>query len=113
MVGAGAGSSSGRLRSGGAAFRCRSRLVKGKSNNRALQALAAGRYVVAHPIESYRMLGDVIGLDASIADAVETAVSNPAATLARLQAGQDFVQARYSPAAIAARWLAVLGELKT
>lgn len=86
---------------------------KGKSNNRALQALAAGRYVVAHPIESYRMLGDVIGLDASIADAVETAVSNPAATLARLQAGQDFVQARYSPAAIAARWLAVLGELKT
>jgi glycosyltransferase involved in cell wall biosynthesis len=85
---------------------------KGKSNNRALQALAAGRYVVAHPIESYRMLGDVIGLDASIATAVETAVSDPAAALARLQAGQDFVQARYSPAANAARWLAVLGELK-
>ncbi len=85
---------------------------KGKSNNRALQALAAGRYVVAQPIESYRMLGDVIGLDASIADAVETAMSDPAATLARLEAGQDFVQARYSPAANAARWLAVLGELK-
>lgn len=84
---------------------------KGKSNNRALQALAAGRYVVAHPIDSYRMLGDVIGLDASMATAVETAVSNPAATLARLQAGQDFVQARYSPAANAARWLAVLGDL--
>ncbi|PJI42251.1 glycosyltransferase [Ferrovibrio sp.] len=85
---------------------------RGKSNNRALQALAAGRYVVAHPIESYRMLGDVIGLDASIAQAVETAVRDPAATLARLQAGQAFVQARYSPAANAARWLAVLGELK-
>lgn len=85
---------------------------KGKSNNRALQALAAGRYVVAHPIESYRTLGDVIGLDASIAQGVETAVGDPAATLARLQAGQDFVQARYSPAANAARWLAVLGELK-
>jgi glycosyltransferase involved in cell wall biosynthesis len=85
---------------------------KGKSNNRALQALAAGRYVVAQPIESYRMLGDVIGLDESIATAVETAVSDPAATLGRLQAGQDFVQARYSPAANAARWLAVLGELK-
>lgn len=86
---------------------------KGKSNNRALQALAAGRYVVAHPIDSYRMLGDVIGLDTSIATAVETAVSNPSATLARLQAGQDFVQARYSPAANAARWLAVLGDLKS
>lgn len=85
---------------------------RGKSNNRALQALAAGRYVVAHPLESYRMLGDVIGLEASIATAVETAVSNPADTLARLQAGQDFVQARYSPAANAARWLAVLGDLK-
>lgn len=84
---------------------------QGKSNNRALQALAAGRYVVAHPLESYRTLGDFIGLDASIAQGVETALADPAATLARLQAGQDVVQARYSPAANAARWLAVLGEL--
>lgn len=86
---------------------------KGKSNNRALQALAAGRYVVAHPLESYQTLRDVIGLDASIAQGVETALHDPAATLARLQAGQEFVQAHYSPAANAARWLAVLGELKT
>lgn len=85
---------------------------KGKSNNRALQALAAGRYVVAHPLESYQLLGDFIGLDASIAQAVETALRHPAATLARLQAGQDFVEARYSPAANAARWLAVASELK-
>ncbi len=85
---------------------------KGKSNNRALQALAAGRYVVAHPLDSYRMLADVIGLEASMAEAVETALRDPAATLARLQAGQDLVQARYSPAANAARWLAVLGDLK-
>lgn len=85
---------------------------QGKSNNRALQALAAGRYVVAHPLESYLTLGDVIGLDASIAQGVEAALRDPAATLARLRAGQDVVQARYSPAANAARWLAVLGELK-
>ncbi len=85
---------------------------KGKSNNRALQALAAGRYVVAHPLESYQSLRDVIGLDASIAQGVETALRDPAATLARLQAGQDVVQARYSPAANAAHWLAVLGRLK-
>jgi glycosyltransferase involved in cell wall biosynthesis len=85
---------------------------KGKSNNRALQALAAGRYVVAHPLESYQSLRDVIGLDASIASGVETAMRDPAATLARLQAGQDVVQARYSPAANAAHWLAVLGKLK-
>lgn len=84
---------------------------KGKSNNRALQALAAGRYVVAHPLESYQTLGDYIGLNASIAEGVEAALRDPAVTLARLQAGQDFVQARYSPAANAARWLAVLGEL--
>lgn len=85
---------------------------QGKSNNRALQALAAGRYVVAQPIESYLALGDVIGLDTSIAQGVDTALRDPAVTLSRLQAGQALVQARYSSAANAARWLAVLGELK-
>ncbi len=87
-------------------------MSKGKSNNRALQALAAGRYVVAHPLESYRTLGDFIGLDASIAQAVDVALADPAMTLARLSAGQDFVENRYSPAAIAARWLSVAAELR-
>ncbi|MCW0235404.1 MAG: glycosyltransferase [Ferrovibrio sp.] len=93
-------------------FDAGSMMSKGKSNNRALQALAAGRYVVAHPLESYRTLGDFIGLDASIATAVATALADPAATLQRIQAGQDFVEARYSPAAIAARWLDVARELQ-
>jgi glycosyltransferase involved in cell wall biosynthesis len=92
-------------------FDAGSMLSKGKSNNRALQALVAGRYVVAHPLESYLALGDYIGLDASIAQGVLTALADPAATLKRLQAGQAFVEAQYSPAAIAARWLALRDAL--
>lgn len=93
-------------------FDAGSLMSKGKSNNRAVQALAAGRYVVAHPLESYRTLGDVIGLDASIANGVATALADPAATLARLQQGQEFAMARYSPPAIARRWLDVCQQLQ-
>ncbi|MEK9971414.1 MAG: hypothetical protein VW600_19935, partial [Ferrovibrio sp.] len=72
----------------------------------------AGRYVVAHPLESYQALGDYIGLDASIAQGVTAALADPDGTSRRLQAGQDFVEAHYSPKAIAARWLAVREELQ-
>lgn len=93
-------------------FDAGSLMSKGKSNNRAVQALAAGRYVVAHPLESYRTLGDFIGLDASIANGVAVALADPAATLARLQQGQDFAMGRYSPPAIAKRWLEVCQQLQ-
>jgi glycosyltransferase involved in cell wall biosynthesis len=93
-------------------FDAGSMMSKGKSNNRAVQALAAGRYVVAHPLESYRTLGDYIGLDASIATGVTTALADPAATAGRLQQGQDFAMGRYSPPAIAARWLEVCRQLQ-
>lgn len=93
-------------------FDAGSLMSKGKSNNRALQALAAGRAVVAHPLESYRSLGDYIGLDDSIPSAIATALADPAATLARLRAGQAYVEARYSPPAIAARWLDVARDLQ-
>ena len=86
-------------------------LSRGKSNNRALQALYAGRAVIAHPIDSYLGLGDYIGLDRDLAMAVAAALADPAAMQARLERGQAHVAATYSPAAIGRRWLDVMRQL--
>jgi hypothetical protein len=88
-----------------------SHLSRGKSNNRALQALYAGRYVLAHPIDSYLVLGDYIGLDRDLAAAAATALADPAATLARLQRGQAHVADTYSPPAIGRRWRELAQQL--
>lgn len=86
-----------------------SELALGKSNNRALQALQAGRAVAAHPIPSYEELRDFIALDDDLGTAIESLLADPAGTLARTARGQDYVATRYSPAAIARRWREALG----
>jgi hypothetical protein len=85
-----------------------SELVRGKSNNRALQALQAGRAVFAHPLDSYRELESFIALSDDLPQAIAAALADPAGTAARTAAGQAHVAAHFSPAAIARRWLAVL-----
>lgn len=79
----------------------------GKSNNRALQALHAGRYVVAHPIDSYRPLAAFCGIDAALPAAIAAALADPAGTLERIRRGQAHVAAQYGPAAIGQRWAAL------
>lgn len=80
----------------------------GKSNNRALQALYAGRFVAAHPIESYLEVGSFCGLDVSLPRIILAARANPAAALDMLQRGQSYVAERYTPAAIGGQWLAMI-----
>jgi hypothetical protein len=83
-------------------------LVRGKSNNRALQALMAGRAVFADPLDSYRELEAFIALSGSLPQAIAAALADPAGVAARTTAGQAHVAAQFSAAAIAQRWLAVL-----
>jgi glycosyltransferase involved in cell wall biosynthesis len=85
--------------------------AKGKSNNRVLQALYAGRYAVAHPLDSFRQLGDFIGLDRSLPAAVAAALADPAAATERVRHGQRHVEELYSPAAIADKWIALCRRL--
>lgn len=86
-------------------------VAKGKSNNRMLQALYAGRYAVAHPLDSFRQLGAFAGLDASLPAAIAAALDDPAAVLDRIRAGQAFVAQHYAPEAVARRWLDVCRQL--
>lgn len=76
----------------------------GKSNNRALQALYAGRPVFAHPIDSYRELADYCSISEDLSGAIGAALADPQACLQRTRAGQDFVARRYSIQAIGAAW---------
>jgi SAM-dependent methyltransferase/glycosyltransferase involved in cell wall biosynthesis len=76
----------------------------GKSNNRALQALYAGRFVVAHPIDSYRELGDFCGLDDQLDRAVLAALAAPEAVTKKIARGQIHVAEHCAPEAIGRQW---------
>ena len=82
----------------------------GKSNNRALQALYAGRPVFAHPIESYRELAAYCSISEDLSGAIRAALADPQACLDRTKAGQDYVARHYSIQAIAAAWSEVIGR---
>src|SRR3546814_4321877 len=86
-------------------------LAKGKSNNRLLQSLYAGRYAVANPLDSFQKLGDFVGLDRSIPAAITTALAAPAGVTDRIRRGQASVDRHYTPAAIADRWLEIYRDL--
>lgn len=88
-------------------------VAKGKSNNRALQTLYAGRYAVAHPLDSFRRLGDFIGIDASLPAAVAAALADPDGVLDRIRRGQAHVEQHYMPAHIAERWIDICRQLTT
>lgn len=89
-------------------FRTESALVAGKSNNRALQALQAGRLFLAHDIESYRSLAAFGHVGPDLGAGLRRALGDPAGVLAGITAGQQHLDAHYTPAAIARRWAALL-----
>ena len=80
----------------------------GKSANRAAQALCAGRYVAAHPLESYRPLAEFCGIGPSIAESIDLALATPEKTLARIEAGQAHVLRHFAAPVIGKRWDEVL-----
>jgi glycosyltransferase involved in cell wall biosynthesis len=81
-----------------------------KSSNRLVQALWAGRFVIAHPVESYRALGAHAWIGTDLVAGIEWALDNPREVTRRLAAGQEYVANRYSPAVIASQWAAALAK---
>ena len=89
-------------------FNAEDALVAGKSNNRALQALQAGRTFLAHDIASYRTLSAFGSVGPHIGQALLAALNDPAAIPPRIAAGQAMIDAHYTPAAVARLWAALL-----
>ncbi len=89
-------------------FNAKDALVAGKSNNRALQALQAGRYFLAHDIASYRDLAAYGYVGPQLGQALLAALHDPASIPARIAAGQAMIDAHYTPEAVARLWAALL-----
>lgn len=82
-----------------------------KSNNRAVQALHAGRYVLANPIPSYQELADYCYVGDSIAAGLRAALDDPASVVKRVRSGQERVENDYSAEAIGRRWAEILASV--
>jgi glycosyltransferase involved in cell wall biosynthesis len=79
-----------------------------KSANRIVEALWAGRFVVAHPIPSYLEFADYAWLGADLAEGISWVMRNQESIAGRIRAAQDRIAAAYSPDSIAAQWERIL-----
>jgi len=79
-----------------------------KSANRLVEALWAGRFVIAHPIPSYREFDDCAWLGADLAEGIAWVMHNQESIAGRIRAAQDRIAAAYSPDRIAAQWEQIL-----
>ncbi|MBM3485019.1 MAG: glycosyltransferase family 4 protein [Alphaproteobacteria bacterium] len=82
-----------------------------KSGNRMVQALRAGRLVVAHKLPAYLDLAAYGWVGDDLVEGIAWALANPGAARGRIAAGQTFVRDHATPAAIADAWLLVLDGL--
>jgi len=82
-----------------------------KSPNRVVEPLRAGRFVVAYPLPSYAELGDFIWLGENMAEGVQWAINNRTEVHHRIEAGQAFVNRRFSPLTVARVWEAILLQI--
>lgn len=79
-----------------------------KSNNRMVDALHAGRFVIAHPVPAYAALREYAWIGDSIAEGVRWLVRHPREALRRIVAGQEYVQRHHSEKAVTRFWLEAL-----
>jgi hypothetical protein len=86
--------------------------TRGKSHNRLVEVIRGGRLALASPIPSYLELADFAWVKADAVAGIDWALANPELARRRIEAGQAYVDRRFSPQAVAAKWASVLG-LKT
>ncbi len=69
-----------------------------------MEAIWAGRFVVANPIPSYREFDDFAWLGDSIVDGIKWALDHPDEVRRRIAAGQEYIEKNHSPEVIARQW---------
>lgn len=82
-----------------------------KSPNRLVNALRAGRFVIAHPLPSYEEFSNYGWVGENIADGVRWALENRQAVAERIVRGQDYVETHYSPFTAAREWEQAIAEV--
>lgn len=81
-----------------------------KSPNRLLEAIWAGRFVVAHPVPSYQAFGDYCRITDDLGQGIVWAIENRAEVLQRVRSGQEAIAFDYSAWKIADDWANVVGS---
>jgi hypothetical protein len=82
---------------------------KGKSHNRLITAIRAGRLAIASPIPAYLELAEYAWVGDDLAAGLRWALAQPQAAAERVRAGQVAIEARFSPERIGGKWAALLG----
>jgi len=82
-----------------------------KSANRLVEALRAGRFVVASPLPAYQEFVASARIDDNIDQGIQWALDHAAEVAERIRTGQAAVDEKYSPAAIARQWQQVMAAL--
>ena len=85
-------------------------LVLGR--NPVVECLRAGRFAVANQLPAYQPLGSYCWLGDSIVEGLKWALNHPDEAQHRTLEGQAFVEATYSPDAVAGAWEKVLAHLE-
>lgn len=78
------------------------KLVKG--HNRLVQSIHAGRLAIAFPLPQYRELAPYCCCTENLYEGVSWALANKLRVFKMLKAGQDYIDGRFSPKVVAARW---------
>jgi hypothetical protein len=83
-----------------------------KGSNRLVECLRAGRFAVANPLPAYKSFASYCWLGGNIVEGLKWALNHPDEAQRRTLEGQAFVEAAYSPDAVADAWENVLAHLE-
>ena len=86
---------------------------KTKSANRAIEALRAGRFVVAQPMPAYQELRNYIYLGEDLSAGMIWALQHPQEAWTRIAQGQRAISENFAPDIIAKQWLRLFMVLRT
>lgn len=75
-----------------------------KSPNRLVNALWAGRLVIAHPLPAYQEFAEFASIVDDMAAGVRWALDHPDEVTARIRRGQAYIDSNYSARAAAREW---------
>lgn len=82
-----------------------------KSPNRIVEAIWAGRFVIAHPLPAYREFEPFAWIGEDLGQGLRWALNHPEEVVERIAKGQSHIAAHYSPEIAASEWEAIFRRL--
>ncbi|HVB48531.1 MAG TPA: methyltransferase domain-containing protein [Burkholderiales bacterium] len=82
-----------------------------KSPNRIVEAIRAGRFVIAHPLPAYREFERFAWIGEDLGQGLRWALNHPEEVVERIAQGQSHIAANFSPEIAASEWEAIFRRL--